>query len=351
MKLIKTEDAVGTVLCHDITQIIKGVTKDAVFRKGHVVTEEDIPVLLSVGKEWLYVWEKEEGMLHENDAAEILCAMCLGDHMERSEAKEGKIELTAACSGLLKVNDQALKAVNGFGQMMIASRHGNFPVRKGDKLAGTRIIPLVIEEEKMEAARKRAMDITGGKPILEILPFARKKVGIVTTGNEVYTGRIKDTFTPVILEKFSEYDAEIIGHVTLNDDDRRVTAAILELLEKGADVVVCTGGMSVDPDDKTPLAIRNTGSRIVSYGAPVLPGAMFLLAYYEKGRVSGRPAAVMGLPGCVMYAKRTIFDLVLPRVMADDPVTAEELAALGQGGLCLNCSQCTFPNCGFGEGS
>ena len=350
MKLIKTEDAVGTVLCHDITQIIKGVTKDAVFRKGQVVTEEDIPVLLSVGKEWLYVWEKEEGMLHENDAAEILCTMCLGDHMERSEAKEGKIELTAACSGLLKVNDQALKAVNGFGQMMIASRHGNFPVRKGDKLAGTRIIPLVIEEEKMEAARKRAMDITGGKPILEILPFARKKVGIVTTGNEVYTGRIKDTFTPVILEKFSEYDAEIIGHVTLNDDDRRVTAAILELLEKGADVVVCTGGMSVDPDDKTPLAIRNTGSRIVSYGAPVLPGAMFLLAYYEKGRGSGRPAAVMGLPGCVMYAKRTIFDLVLPRVMADDPVTAEELAALGQGGLCLNCPQCTFPNCGFGKG-
>ena len=279
MKLIKTEDAVGTVLCHDITQIIKGVTKDAVFRKGHVVTEEDIPVLLSVGKEWLYVWEKEEGMLHENDAAEILCTMCLGDHMERSEAKEGKIELTAACSGLFKVNDQALKAVNGFGQMMIASRHGNFPVRKGDKLAGTRIIPLVIEEEKMEAARKRAMDITGGKPILEILPFARKKVGIVTTGNEVYTGRIKDTFTPVILEKFSEYDAEIIGHVMLNDDDRRVTAAILELLEKGADVVVCTGGMSVDPDDKTPLAIRNTGTRSAPWGARVLRGPMFLLAY------------------------------------------------------------------------
>ena len=257
--------------------------------------------------------------------------------MERSEAKEGKIELTAACSGLLKVNDQALKAVNGFGQMMIASRHGNFPVRKGDKLAGTRIIPLVIEEEKMEAARKRAMDITGGKPILEILPFARKKVGIVT-------GRIKDTFTPVILEKFSEYDAEIIGHVTLNDDDRRVTAAILELLEKGADVVVCTGGMSVDPDDKTPLAIRNTGARVISYGAPVLPGAMFLVSYMEDGR------PVCGLPGCVMYAKRTIFDLALPRLLADEPITGEWLAGLGNGGLCLNCPECHFPNCGFGKG-
>ena len=149
MKQIRTVDAVGTVLCHDITQIIKGVTKDAVFRKGHVVTEEDIPVLLSVGKEWLYVWEKEEGMLHENDAAEILCSMCRGDHMERSEAKEGKIELTAACDGLFKADNEALKAVNGFGQMMIATRHGNFAVKAGDKLAGTRIIPLVIEEEKM----------------------------------------------------------------------------------------------------------------------------------------------------------------------------------------------------------
>ena len=347
MKLIKTEEAVGTVLCHDITQIIPGVTKDAVFRKGHVVTAEDIPVLLSVGKEWLYVWEQKEGMLHENDAAEILCSMCLGAHMERSQAKEGKIELSAACDGLLKVHSQALKAVNGFGQMMIATRHGNFPVKKGDKLAGTRIIPLVIEEEKMNRAKSLAMEITKGRPILELKPFLHKKVGIVTTGNEVYSGRIQDQFTPVILEKLSEYDTELTGHVTLNDDDKRVTAAILKLIEEGAQVVICTGGMSVDPDDRTPLAIKNTGSRILSYGAPVLPGAMFLLSYYSAG---GRQAVVMGLPGCVMYAKRTIFDLILPRVMADDPVTADELAALGEGGLCLNCPQCTFPNCGFGKG-
>ena len=347
MKLIRTVDAEGAVLCHDITQIIKGVTKDAVFRKGHVVTKEDIPVLLSVGKDQLYVWEKEEGMLHENDAAEILCDMCKGGNMERTQAKEGKIELKAACDGLLKVHHEALKTVNGLGQMMIATRHGNFPVKQGDKLAGTRIIPLVIEEEKMEAAREAAAKVTGGKPILELKPFVHKKVGIVTTGNEVFYGRIQDTFTPVIEEKLSEFDAEVIDHVTWNDDDRKVTASILEMIEKGADVVVCTGGMSVDPDDKTPLAIKNTGARIVSYGAPVLPGAMFLLAYYEAG---DRTVAVMGLPGCVMYAKRTIFDLVLPRVMADDPVTPEDLAALGQGGLCLNCPVCTYPNCGFGKG-
>ena len=351
MKLIKTVDAEGAVLRHDITQIIKGVTKDAVFRKGHVVTKEDIPVLLSVGKDQLYVWEKEEGMLHENDGAEILCAMCKGEHMERSQAKEGKIELTAACDGLLKVDNKGLKAVNGFGQMMIATRHGNFAVKKGDKLAGTRIIPLVIEEEKMTKAKEAAMAATGNKPILNLLPFKHKKVGIVTTGNEVFYGRIKDTFTPVIEGKLAEFDTEIIDHVTWNDDDTKVTASILDMIHKGADIVVCTGGMSVDPDDKTPLAIKNTGADIVSYGAPVLPGAMFMLAYYQvtEGDDS-RTVAIMGLPGCVMYAKRTIFDLVLPRVMADDKVTAEELAALGLGGLCLNCPVCTFPNCGFGKG-
>lgn len=351
MKLIRTTEAEGAVLCHDITQIIKGVTKDARFRKGHVVTKEDIPVLLSLGKDQLYVWEKAEGMLHEDEAAEILCAICRGEHMDRSAPKEGKIELTAACSGLFKIKNEALKAVNSMGQMMIASRHGNVPVKAGDKLAGTRIIPLVIEEEKMEAAKKAAMEITGGSPIFELVPFRKKKAAIVTTGNEVYYGRIEDTFSPVIREKLAEYDTEVMGHEIWNDDDKKVTEAILRMIEKGADMVICTGGMSVDPDDKTPLAIKNTGARIVSYGAPVLPGAMFLLAYYTAGEGdSARVVPIMGLPGCVMYSKRTIFDLVLPRIMADDEVTAEELASLGEGGLCLNCPVCTWPACGFGKG-
>ena len=351
MKLIRTEDAEGAVLCHDITQIIKGVTKDAVFRKGHIVTKEDIPVLLSVGKDQLYVWEKKEGILHENEAAEILCRMCEGAHMSRSEVKEGKIELKAECPGLLKVNRDGLKAVNRFGQMMIATRHGGFAVTKGDKLAGTRIIPLVIEEEKMRAAEKACMEATDGQPILSLLPFRHKKVGIVTTGNEVYYGRIRDTFTPVIEEKFAQFDTEIIDHEIWNDDDKKVTASILKMISEGADIVCCTGGMSVDPDDKTPLAIKNSGARIVSYGAPVLPGAMFLLAYYTVTEGDNpRTVTIMGLPGCVMYAKRTIFDLVLPHVMADDEVTKEDLASLGEGGLCLNCPVCTFPNCGFGKG-
>lgn len=339
MKLMRTEDAVGQILCHDITQIIKGVTKDAVFRKGHVIREEDIPVLLSVGKENVYIWENDENMLHENDAAQVLYEICKGNHMHPTPVKEGKIELVADIDGLLKVDDTKMCLVNGFGQMMIASRHGDFIVHRGDKLAGTRIIPLVIEKEKMEKVK----EMCGDEPIFQLLPFVYKKVGIVTTGSEVYHHRIEDEFTPVIFDKLAEFDTEVIGQILCDDDHEKITAAILTHIENGADMVICTGGMSVDPDDRTPLAIKNTGARIVSYGAPVLPGAMFLLSYYKE------TIPVVGLPGCVMYAKRTIFDLILPRLMADDLVTADELAALGQGGLCLNCDVCTFPNCGFGK--
>ena len=191
MKLIRTEDAVGSVLCHDITQIIPGVVKDAVFRKGHVVTEEDIPVLLSVGKEHLYVWEKQEGMLHE------------------------KIELTAEEDGLLKIDRAKLNAVNAMGQIVLASRHGDFPVKKGDKIVGMRVVPLVIEEEKMN----RVKEICGEEPVFQILPFREMKAGIIATGSEVYRGRIEDKFTPVVKEKLEECGVEVLGH-TVCDDDR-----------------------------------------------------------------------------------------------------------------------------------
>ena len=342
MKLIRTEDAVGSVLCHDLTQIIKGVTKDAVFRKGHIVQPEDIPVLLSIGKEHLYVWEADESMLHENDAARILVDLCKSEGMSESAVKEGKIELAAAVDGLFKVDSKRLQLVNSFGQMMIATRHGNTPVHKGDKLCGTRIIPLVIEKEKMQ----RVQELCGAEPLLKLLPYKIKRAAVLATGSEVFHGRIKDTFTPVIEAKLAEFGVEVIHKEILDDAPEQITAAIKRAIEeKGAELVLCTGGMSVDPDDQTPLAIKNTGARIVSYGAPVLPGAMFLLAYYGEAQVP-----VLGLPGCVMYAKRTIFDLALPRVLARDLITAEELAALGEGGLCLNCDVCTYPACGFGKG-
>jgi molybdenum cofactor synthesis domain-containing protein len=193
---------------------------------------------------------------------------------------------------------------------------------------------------------RRVRELCGAEPLLRLLPYKLKKAAIIATGSEVYTGRIKDTFTPVIVEKLAEYGVEVVYKTVLGDDDRAVTEAIRGAIEeRGAELVCCTGGMSVDPDDRTPLAIKNSGARIVSYGAPVLPGAMFLLAYYGE-----RSVPIMGLPGCVMYAKRTIFDLVLPRVLACDPVTSDELASLGEGGLCLNCPVCTYPACGFGKG-
>lgn len=338
MKQIKTEDAVGTVLCHDITEIVRGVRKGARFRKGHIVKEEDIPVLLSLGKENLYVWENDETMMHENEAAKVLCKLCMNEYMSTTEIKEGKIELISTIDGLFKVNRKKLFEVNRLGEMMIATRNGNTVVHPGDHLAGMRIIPLVIEKKKMEIASK----ITD-TPLLEVKPFVFKQAAIITTGSEVYKGRIKDTFTPVIVDKLKEYNVEVTFHKLCPDDPNKVTSAIQEALSRDVDMVICTGGMSVDPDDKTPLAIKNTGAHIISYGSPVLPGAMFLLSY--KG-----VTPIVGLPGCVMYAKRTVFDLVLPRLVANDPISADELAQLGEGGLCLNCQQCTFPNCGFGKG-
>ena len=337
---MKTTEAVGQMLCHDITQIIPGITKDAVFRKGHIIREEDIPVLLSVGKEHVYIWEQNENMLHENDAAAILRDLCMGEHMKASQPKEGKIELTAACDGLFLADLPRLRAINGMGRMMIATRPSGFMVKAGDKLCGTRIIPLTIEKEAMEQARALA----GNTSILRLLPIPARRVGIVTTGSEVFKGRIQDQFTPVLVQKLAEYGSTMAAHVTLDDNAQEITAAIQKMLSDGLDMVLCTGGMSVDPDDRTPLAIRNTGARVVSYGAPVLPGAMFLLSYMQDGR------PVCGLPGCVMYAKRTVFDLVLPYLLAGEPVAAGQLAGLGNGGLCLNCPECHFPNCGFGKG-
>ena len=339
MQLVKTEDAVGMVLCHDITQIIKGVTKDAVFRKGHIIQPEDIPVLLSVGKDNIYVWENDDSMLHEDEAAEILRDMCMNDGMSASKPKEGKIELTAERDGLFLVDRERLRAVNSFGRMMIATRPGGVAVKAGDKLCGTRIIPLVIEKEAMAQAKA----VAGDTPLLRLAEIKPKRFGLVTTGNEVYYGRIEDTFTPVIVEKMEQFGCEMAAHEVSNDDHEKITGIINKMLADGVDMVLCTGGMSVDPDDKTPLAIKNTGANIVSYGAPVLPGAMFLLAYTADGR------PICGLPGCVMYAKRTIFDIVLPYLLADEPVTADMLAGLGNGGLCLNCKVCHFPNCGFGR--
>ncbi len=340
MKLIPTTEAVGHVLCHDITQIIPNEFKGAVFKKGHIITREDIPVLLSVGKENIYVWENDETMLHENEAAEILAKICHGENMREKEVSEGKIELVADCDGLFICDTNRLKKINSLGEMMIATIPSGMPVKLGDKLCGTRIIPLVIKKEKMAEAEK----VGNGIPMMNVHPYKRKTYGIVTTGSEVFKGLIEDKFTPTVISKLNEYGCKMISHEITDDNSKNITDAIERIKSLGADMIFCTGGMSVDPDDRTPLAIKNTAEEIVSYGAPTLPGAMFLVSYFADR------TPLCGLPGCVMYAKRTVFDLVLPRLIADVKVTADYLSGLGNGGLCLNCDECHFPKCSFGKG-
>lgn len=340
MKKIKTIDSVGAVLCHDITQIIKDEIKDSVFRKGHVVREEDIEVLLSAGKDHIYVYEKQEGMLHENDAAFILGELCINENMSHTDVKEGKIEIIADADGFFRVDVEKLNKINELEDIMIATRMGNLPVKKGDRLAGTRVIPLVVEEEKLEKAKK----IAGDKPILEIVPFKEMDAGIVTTGNEVYHNRIKDTFTPVIEDKLKAYDIDVVSHTISDDNTGRIKEGILKAKESGAKIIICTGGMSVDPDDLTPAAIKESGAEIITYGTPVLPGAMFLLAYFEDG------TTVLGVPGCAMYMKVTILDIILAYVVAGIKLTKSDIAKLGYGGFCLGCDICHYPNCQFGKG-
>ena len=291
-----------------------------------------------MGKENLYIFEMDECKLHENDAAEILCRLCKGQNISRSEVREGKIELKAEIDGLFTVNRDKLNAINAVDELMIATRKGDTAVNKGDKLAGTRVIPLVIDKEKLDEAER----IADGTPIMNVLPYQLKTAGIITTGSEVFHGRIEDRFTPVLTEKLKACGIEVTSHILCDDDAENIKEAI-KLVRGNVDMILCTGGMSVDPDDNTPGAIKLSGADIVTYGAPVLPGAMFLLGYYDDG------TPVMGLPGCVMYAKATIFDLVLPRIAAGVKLTKADFVAYGEGGLCLGCENCTYPHCAFGK--
>ncbi|MEG2740586.1 molybdopterin-binding protein [Clostridium sp.] len=338
MKKIKTVDAVGQILCHDITKIVPGEFKGIAFKKGHIVKKEDIQVLLSLGKDNLYIWEKTEGMIHENDGAIFLKDIASGDNLEFSEIKEGKIDFIAAVDGLLKIDVDTLFKLNCIDDIMMATLHNNYEVKKGLKVAGTRVIPLLIEKEKLEEAKK----VVGNKKIVNIVPFKPKKVGIVTTGNEIFHKRIVDKFGPVIKDKLSKYNCEVIGQTICPDDTDVIKGAIKEFINQGAELICCTGGMSVDPDDVTPSAIIEAGSKLVTYGSPILPGAMFLLAY--NGEVT-----IMGIPGCAMYNKTTVFDVILPRILIDEKLTKLDIAAYGHGGLCMNCDICTYPACNFAK--
>ena len=322
MKTVKVQDAIGQVLCHDVTQIIPGVSKGARFRKGHIIQEEDIPVLLSMGKENIYIYEYDENKYHENEAANLLGKMAMGPNIYGKEPVEGKVDLFSSVDGLLKVKQDILFEINSIPQVMMATKRTNQPVKKDEKIAGTRVIPLVIDREPVD----QAVALGEGKNLLEVLPYQNLKAGIVTTGSEVYYGRIEDKFTDVIRNKMKRYGITEMGHENSTDDKNMIVEKIQSLLDRGAEVIFCSGGMSVDPDDNTPGAIGEVADRIITYGSPVLPGAMFMLAY--KGEVP-----MVGLPGCVMYSGRTVFDFILPRIAAKDTILREEICAMGHGGL------------------
>ncbi|MBR3050326.1 MAG: molybdopterin-binding protein [Selenomonadaceae bacterium] len=322
MKEIPVQDAVGCVLCHDVTKIVRGEIKDAAFRKGHVITAEDIPELLKLGKENIFVWENDDTKLHENDAAEILRAICQGENLSAGEVKEGKIELKAACDGVFHVDAEKLNAINDVDEICIATVPNKIPVRKNKSVAGMRVIPLVIDKIKMERVKKIAGDV----PLMKILPYKKFKVGLVVTGSEIFHERIQDTFTPVIEAKLKTFGLQV-DERRISDDSKEMTREkISELLNLGMEMILCTGGMSVDPDDRTPAAIKSTGADVVTYGVPVLPGAMFMLAYLGD-------VPIMGLPGCVMFCSKTVFDMILPRVLTGEKLTRRDFTTLGVGGL------------------
>ncbi len=363
MKAIPVNQAVGTILAHDITEIRPGEFKGRAFKKGHVIRQEDVCRLQRLGKEHLFVLHVAEDELHENDAAYAIAGALLGEGTAiKGEPKEGKISIIAERDGLLKIDRDTLLEFNMLGEVMCATLHDNTLVKKGQTIAGTRAIPLVVKKsivaEAVKIARKGPGSRGQGQGVIEVKQLQKPRVGVVITGNEVYHGRIKDAFAPVITKKIEEYGGELVGVYYAPDDKQFIEDRLRELLNSGAELLITTGGMSVDPDDVTRFAIQNLGARDITYGSAVLPGAMFLVAYVNKSQVKDvldpgpmtlDPVTILGIPACGMYAKTTIFDLILPRVLAGEKIGRRELAALGHGGLCLGCEVCRYPICPFGK--
>ncbi len=338
MRSVAVEEAIGCVLCHDITEIVIDGNKGPVFRKGHIILAEDVPTLLRVGKENIYVYEPIDGILHENDAATRIATAICGKNLHFSDISEGRVNFLADCHGFLRINTQKLMEINCLNEIAVATLHSLQEVKKEQAVGGTRIIPLLIEEEKIAH-----LETLATAPIIEVLPFKKPKVGIVTTGNEIYHGRIEDKFGPILQKKFAAYDATILGQEFTSDEVELTVAAIHKFKAQGADIIAVTGGMSVDPDDRTPLSIRQSGAVITTYGAPVFPGAMFLHGLLEDTHI-------LGLPGCVMYHRASIFDIIVPRLLAGLDITQEDIAMLGHGGFCTSCPTCHYPLCAFGKG-
>ncbi len=339
-EVIPLDEAVGKVLAHDITEIRPGRFKGAAFKKGHVVREEDLEHLRRLGKENLFVLHIGAGEYHEDDAARLMADALCGDNViHDGNPAEGKIALKAALRGLLKVEVEALTRFNMIPDVTCAARHNNTVVEKGEIVAGTRAIPLVIRGEFLDRALGVARQEKG---IFSVKPFSTPSAGAVITGNEIYYGRIEDKFAPILRKKLKFFDSSL-DEIAFCPDERTIIAdTIMRFIDKGVRLVLVAGGMSVDPDDVSRMAVKDAGAEDLVYGSPVLPGAMFLYA-----RVRNVP--IMGLPACVLFYRATVFDLMLPRVLAGEKITRKDLAEMAHGGLCLNCEKCHYPICPFGK--
>lgn len=337
MKKVNVENAVGMQLCHDITAMYDGF-KGAAFKRGHMIREEDIPLLLDYGKRTVFVWEENAGEIHEEDAARRMAAMALVQGAYYTEPSEGKVLLMAAERGMFRVDRLLQQKLNSIGDITITSLPDHYPIEKGARLASMRIVPLVTEEKQIIEAE----ELCKGRKLFDLRPYQRRKIGVVITGSEVYHGRIRDKFEPVVRKKMEAYPSEIVGVTICDDDLDMIVTAAKKHLEHGADFLIFTGGMSVDPDDLTPTAIRALGADIVSYGVPSQPGNMTLVAYLGG-------TAILGVPGAAISLPTTVFDVLLPQVFAGDTLTKEDLIHLGSGGLCQLCDACHWPNCTFGR--
>lgn len=337
MKKVKVQDAIGMTLCHDITAMVDGF-KGAAFKRGHVITQEDIPKLLDIGKQHVFIWEENVGEIHEEDAARRLSQMTTVNGAHYGSISEGKVQLFADQDGMFRVDKALLAAVNRIGDITITTLPDHYPVKAGDRLASMRIVPLVTEERQIAEAEALCAD----KQLYDLRPFKPLKVGIIITGSEIYHGRIKDKFERVARAKLAHYPAEILGVHVCDDELDMIVGAGRTLLAEGAELLIFSGGMSVDPDDLTPSAIREMGAEIVSYGVPSQPGNMTLVAYLDQ-------AALLGVPGAAISRPTTMFDVLLPQIFCGDPLTKDDLIRLGEGGLCQMCDNCHFPNCTFGR--
>ncbi|SMC52677.1 Probable molybdopterin binding domain-containing protein [Desulfocicer vacuolatum DSM 3385] len=341
IKVVNIEDAVGQPLAHDITEIRAGEFKGPAFQRGDILTCRDLDHLRRLGKDHLYVIKPEASEMHEDDAAMAMADALCGDGVSWDEApREGKIALRATRDGLLKVNVEVLEQFNEMGIVMCATRHTNTVVRKKDQVAATRAIPLLIAKEYVDGAV--AIAKSAPDSILQVRPMMTANAGVMITGSEVYNGRIEDKFESIIRKKVAAFGGGVLDVVFLPDDDKMIASAARELLAKGANILITTGGMSVDPDDRTRFALKEAGARNMVYGTPVLPGAMFMVAYINE-------IPVLGIPACGLFSATTMFDLIYPRVLAGDKISRSDIAAKGHGGLCLGCKTCTYPRCAFGK--